>query len=65
LNEPETSLHPDLLAPLAALIARASRNSQLWITTHSRRLAEAIEEASGEPPIRLRLDDGETVVDRS
>jgi predicted ATPase len=63
LNEPETSLHPDLLAPLAALIARASRNSQLWITTHSRQLAEAIERASGEPPIRLRLDAGETMIE--
>lgn len=30
LNEPETSLHPALYAPLAALIGRASRTSQIW-----------------------------------
>ena len=29
LNEPETSLHPDLLPPLARLIAQASRQSQI------------------------------------
>ncbi|MFY0573944.1 hypothetical protein ACN28S_05845 [Cystobacter fuscus] len=28
LNEPETSLHPDLLEPLAALIVNASRDSR-------------------------------------
>ena len=63
LNEPETSLHPDLIEPLAELIARASRNAQLWITTHSQPLARAIERAAGEPPLRLRLEDGETVVE--
>src|SRR6185503_6629816 len=39
LNEPETSLHPDLMAPLAKLIVRAARDSQIWLTTHSQRLA--------------------------
>src|SRR5213596_2503648 len=29
LNEPETSLHPDLLAPLARLIALAAERSQV------------------------------------
>ena len=28
LNEPETSLHPDLLEPLAHLVARAAKSSQ-------------------------------------
>jgi predicted ATPase len=60
LNEPETSIHPDLIAPLARLVANAARNSQLWVTTHSRSLAEAIEEFSGQPPIRLTMTDGET-----
>lgn len=60
LNEPETSLHPDLLEPLARLIVRASRDTQLWITTHSRALAAKIEEHSGIPRIELRLTDGET-----
>jgi predicted ATPase len=60
LNEPETSLHPDLLSPLGQLIARAARESQLWITTHSRALAEHVERLSGETPVELRLVDGET-----
>lgn len=60
LNEPETSLHPDVLRPLARLIARAATQSQLWITTHSRSLAEAVAEESGEPAIELKLEGGET-----
>jgi predicted ATPase len=62
LNEPETSIHPDLIAPLAQLIANASRRAQLWITTHSRALAGSIEQFSGQVPIELRMDDGETVI---
>jgi predicted ATPase len=62
LNEPETSLHPDLLDGLARMIVRASNYSQMWITTHSTKLAELIEEHSGEPAIRLELVNGETKV---
>ena len=62
LNEPETSLHPDLLDGLAQMIAAASRSSQLWVTTHSPRLAELIERHSGEPNIQLELVNGETRV---
>jgi predicted ATPase len=65
LNEPETSLHPDLINSLARLMARASKHTQLWITTHSRRLAESIEQHSGLPRVRLRMVDGETKVDSS
>ena len=64
LNEPETSLHPDLLEPLARLIARASRDAQLWITTHSPILTNAVERLTGEHPIRLRLSGGQTVVEQ-
>jgi len=60
LNEPETSLHPDLLSPLAALIVQASAQSQMWITTHSVRLSEEIQRLSGVSPITLRKTDGET-----
>eukprot|EP01037_Dinobryon_pediforme_P014922 gene14923-15060_t len=45
LNEPEASLHPDLLEPLAQLVLRASERTQLWLVTHSNRLAEAITRA--------------------
>jgi predicted ATPase len=62
LNEPETSLHPDLVNSLGRLMVRASKNTQLWITTHSRHLAESIEQHSGLPCVRLRMLDGETQV---
>src|SRR4051812_1062426 len=35
LNEPETSLHPDLLAPLARLIRAAAERSQVMVVSHS------------------------------
>lgn len=43
LNEPETSLHPDLIAPLARLIARASAQSQVWVISHSNALVRRLE----------------------
>jgi predicted ATPase len=60
LNEPETSLHPDLLEPLAHLIVRASRDAQLWVTTHSTILADHIARLSGVSPVRLEKVNGET-----
>ena len=64
LNEPETSLHPDLIDPLARLIVRSSKYTQLWITTHSKALAEKVEEHSGIPRIELKLWNGETKINR-
>jgi len=61
-NEPETSIHPDLLPSLAKLLSDASLNSQLWVTTHSRTLAEHIERFSGQQSIGLELVNGETRV---
>lgn len=61
LNEPESSLHPQLLEPLAKLIVRASLTSQIWLTTHSRPLAEAISAHSGVAPIELVKINGETM----
>jgi predicted ATPase len=60
LNEPETSLHPQLLAPLGRLIARASRDSQLFVTTHSQELAQRIADNTAARTIQLELVDGET-----
>ncbi|HEX4606298.1 MAG TPA: AAA family ATPase [Candidatus Angelobacter sp.] len=62
LNEPETSLHPDLLEPLAKQLVNAGKYSQLWVVTHSQRLAELVEKHSGESPIKLELIGGETRV---
>jgi predicted ATPase len=59
-NEAEASVHPDLIGSLAKLIVRASENSQVWITTHSQPLAEAIRLESGISPIRLEKVEGET-----
>lgn len=62
LNEPETSLHPDLIGPLADLIVHAGRGCQLWITTHAPELARRLEEATGDPPLALRMERGATVL---
>ena len=42
LNEPESSLHPDLMAPLAHMIRQAARRTQVWLVTHSESLAEQV-----------------------
>jgi predicted ATPase len=44
LNEPETSLHPDLLPALARLIMRASQRCQVWVVSHASRLIAALEQ---------------------
>jgi predicted ATPase len=44
LNEPESSLHPDLMTPLAEMIVKAAERTQVWLVTHSERLAKAIED---------------------
>ncbi len=60
LNEPETSLHPALLEPLARLVSSASAHSQIWVTTHSNSLAASIGEQTGAEPARLQMVAGET-----
>lgn len=61
LNEPETSLHPGLIEPLADLIAEASARSHIWITTHSDELARLVCDRSGAQSIRLENRKGQTV----
>jgi len=46
LNEPETSLHSDLLEPLARLIGNAAANSQIIAISHSRALIKALTHAA-------------------
>ncbi len=60
LNEPETSLHPQLLPPLGRLIARASHRAQLFVTTHSRELADVVAAETGARTIALELAQGAT-----
>jgi len=42
LNEPETSLHPDLVPALARLILRAASTTQIWVISHSSQLIEQL-----------------------
>jgi predicted ATPase len=62
LNEPETSLHPDLLPALARTIVKAAERSQVWVVTHSQALADAISAESG-AQVRevVRNEDGTTI----
>lgn len=64
LNEPETSLHPSLLEPLARLITTASSRSQIVVVTHSQRLVDALRgDGDRISEVVLTKNLGETVVD--
>ncbi|QDZ11102.1 AAA family ATPase [Devosia ginsengisoli] len=60
LNEPENSLHPNLLPMLARLIVKAAERSQVWVVTHARDLADAIAAESGVLPREVVRDDNGT-----
>jgi predicted ATPase len=67
LNEPETSLHPDLLPPLAALITTASAHAQLVVVSHSQVLIRSLIAAADERgndlgTVELAKQFGETTV---
>jgi len=62
LNEPETSLHPDLLPPLGRLIAGAAERSQVLVVTHAAKLIEALEEQDDCNSVRLGKEFGETKI---
>ena len=61
-NEPETSLHPDLLGALARLIGRASERTQMIVVTHATRLISALAQESGCHSITLQKILGETTI---
>lgn len=60
LNEPETSLHPDLLPALARLIIKASNNCQVWVVSHASRLIAALEQSPECNAIELEKVLGQT-----
>jgi predicted ATPase len=62
LNEPETSLHPDLLPALGRLIANAAEASQALVVTHAAKLIAALEEQKECNSVRLEKEFGETKV---
>ncbi|MEP6945798.1 MAG: AAA family ATPase, partial [Acidobacteriota bacterium] len=62
LNEPETSLHPDVIPSLAQLIITASKASQVWVVTHSASLITALSESDGCNLIQLEKVLGSTEI---
>lgn len=62
LNEPETSLHPDLLPALARLIIQASGQCQVWVVSHASRLIAALRQDEGCNSIVLEKVLGETQI---
>ena len=60
LNEPETSLHPDLTEPLARLIAGCA--TQVIVVTHASALVRALERDSACSVLTLENRQGETGV---
>jgi predicted ATPase len=60
LNEPETSLHPDLLGPLGRLIAQSSQRTQIFVVTHAAALIAALREQPKCNSLVLQKSFGET-----
>lgn len=62
LNEPETSLHPDVVPALAQLVVEASKRTQVVVVSHSTTLAAGIREGLGDELVHHELvkDLGET-----
>jgi predicted ATPase len=59
LNEPETSLHPDLLPALADLIVTAGKHTQVIVVTHAAPLVAALSKADART-IELTKEFGQT-----
>ena len=63
LNEPETSLHPDLLPALANLVVTAAKEAQVIVVTHSRPFISSLQALSPElHTIELVKDRGATTI---
>jgi len=63
LNEPEASLHPQLIEPLARLLIAASARCQIVVVSHSERLVETLRLGQDVAAFTLHKDLGETRVD--
>ena len=63
LNEPETSLHPDLLPALARLILAAAAHTQIVVVSHAQPLIETLASVPLCARLHLRKDFGETVLE--
>ncbi len=63
LNEPETSLHPDLMLPLSRLIAGAAKRSQVLVVSHAAVLVAALADTADCTRIMLAKRLGETIIE--
>lgn len=62
LNEPEASLHPSLMVPLAELLRSASQHGQIVLVSHNEALIKAIRSRNEVQEIQLEKSFGETNV---
>ena len=62
LNEPESSLHPDLLPALARLIGVAAKSTQIFVVSHASRLIAALKENPACLSIELEKQLSETQI---
>jgi predicted ATPase len=62
LNEPETSLHPDLLPALARLIQAAARHTQVWVVSHANRLLQELRKYPACQEVVLQKELGQTLI---
>jgi predicted ATPase len=63
LNEPETSLHADLLPALARLIGKAAGRSQIIVVSHAQALVAALQAETDAQILRLEKRLGETLLE--
>jgi predicted ATPase len=63
LNEPETSLHPELLPALARLILAAATQTQIIVVSHAQTLIDTLTSSSLCSRLHLRKDFGETTIE--
>jgi predicted ATPase len=63
IEEPELGLHPDIIPHVAELLVRASERTQLFITTHSRMLIDALGDQP-ESVVVCSKEGGETRMER-
>ena len=60
MNEPETSLHPDLLPALGRLILAAAKQAQIIVVSHAAQLIEVLAESPECRRLHLVNEFGET-----
>ncbi len=62
LNEPENSLHPDLLEPLARLIIAVADRTQVWVVAHAEDLIRPLAASPRCKLLRLERELGATLL---